>query len=351
MDTSSTSSSATVMSASTATSAATSSLGSVFNFGENNQNNNPSGKRIAALARHGKNSSSTSAHNARLGAYAGILSEFISPALGVFDSRYQRNNKKGGVKNLRCFPKCMHFPGCKGHPCARSVVVRLKVPKEALEGVDHLEIRDHVVAFCRFRATDDTEMPENLLKFQIGETYPRMRATLTSRLRTKQHPLGDFFASVINLERTDWRFSSSDISTMASGSFSSGACPPGVTSAVASSGISSDPSSSADASSYVTLTVEFKERGWHYGWTGGRYKMGQEHIFEFFAFEHTGARDANKTDELRCLVAMSSAPFTVYSSRRSDPKDKLKRREQSRKKRVDQKGRCEFFLLFMSDVA
>ena len=123
-----------------------------------------------------------------MGPYSGREVEYIYPERGEFNPKYQRNNKKGGVKNLRCFPKCLNFPTCKGHPCARSVAVRLVCPASALAGVSHLEIRDHILVYARFRATDEDEMPENLLHFTPGSVYPKMRAVLGDRIRTKTRP-------------------------------------------------------------------------------------------------------------------------------------------------------------------
>ena len=43
----------------------------------------------------------------------------------MFRPRYQRNNKRGGLKNLRCFPTCAEVHKERGF-CGRPVVVEIK---------------------------------------------------------------------------------------------------------------------------------------------------------------------------------------------------------------------------------
>ena len=42
--------------------------------------------------------------------------------LEIFSTRYQRNNKRGGIKNMRCFPTCGDLHRERGF-CGRSVGV------------------------------------------------------------------------------------------------------------------------------------------------------------------------------------------------------------------------------------
>ena len=64
--------------------------------------------------------------------------------------------------------------------------------------------------------------------------------------------------------------------------------------------------------------------GWHYGWAGGRYKKDTVHVLEVLLFEiGVGTREV---EIMRCVCMLQSSEFSVYSSRRADPTDKVKRR-------------------------
>jgi hypothetical protein len=200
---------------------------------------------------------------------------FEVPANGDFESKYQRNNKKGGIKNLRCFPQCSNIEHRKGAPCTGPVVVSVKVklsnPKNPL------------VAFARFRLykpSADETFESDLMHYRLGGDYSITEIGL--HIRSRAHQLGREFPGEVR----------ADISK----------------------------------SGTVRAKVEFKARGWHYGWTGGRYKTDQKHYIEVNFFEDL--RDGSNT--LRHIGVLESTTFGVFSSRRSDPSDKIKRRVKTR---------------------
>jgi hypothetical protein len=200
---------------------------------------------------------------------------FELPPNGEFEKKYQRNNKKGGIKNLRCFPQCSNMEHRKGAPCTGPVVVAVKVkltnPKNPL------------VAYARFRLykpSADETFEWDLMHYHLGGDYSITELGLNIRSRANQH--GREFPGEIHAD-------------------------------VSKSGT-------------IRAKVEFRARGWHYGWTGGRYKTDQRHYIEINFFEDL--RDGSNT--LRHIGVLESSTFGVFSSRRSDPSDKVKRRVKTR---------------------
>jgi len=98
-----------------------------------------------------------------------LSAEFIGPK---FSDKYQRNNKRGGLKNLRCFPACS--PGHKERGfCGLPVKVRVTTCKH--EGL---------IAFAQF-----SQVPEPL-EFNMGRFYSK--STIMSQVRTSDEPQKPF---------------------------------------------------------------------------------------------------------------------------------------------------------------
>ena len=92
----------------------------------------------------------------------------------TFQQRYQRNNKRGGLKNLRCFPECGVQHKERGF-CGRAVMIRLKREKKIGGNAPKLVCWAHFVP-----ATQD-------YAFSIGQSVEV--STILSKERTKQNPL------------------------------------------------------------------------------------------------------------------------------------------------------------------
>ena len=92
---------------------------------------------------------STSSSSGQIQVYA----EFV----GSFASRYQRNNKRSGIKNLRCFPRCSYPHRSQGF-CGQPVVVRFTLRMKDLQTLfSHPES----VSFCavaEFRLISDVSI-------------------------------------------------------------------------------------------------------------------------------------------------------------------------------------------------
>ena len=89
------------------------------------------------------------------------------------------------------------------------------------------------------------------------------------------------------------------------------------------------------------MCVYFSPAAWHYGWTGGRYKQDTVHVLEVALFAPQGGVGAagRRTAEevLHCVSLVRSSEFKVYSSRRANPADKVRRRMVSQLKRFSNK--------------
>ena len=205
---------------------------------------------------------------------------FLVPRVSQFVKSYQRNNKKGGIKNIRCFPICVQdidggSPWC-GSICREPLKISIK---GAFTGLPYI--------FGRFKCIDEPELADvdfTSSTFVPGRIYHDLAARVRTYIRTKERPLGHFFEASIT-SHVDLRV------------------PPGMRKP-------------------ATIIAEFRERGWHYGWQGGRYKKGYRHCFEILVFEKLAG-----TENFRCVSARESPTFTVFSSRRSSPLDRVLRRK------------------------
>ena len=122
------------------------------------------------------------------------------------------------------------------------------------------------------------------MEFVPGTVYKDVATRVRHLIRTKERPLGYFFEASIT--------SHMDLNV--------------------------EPGQRVEA----TIVAEFRERGWHYGWTGGRYKKGYKHCFEVLVFEKMPLES-----KFWLLATHCTPSFTVYSSRRSSPLDRIMRRK------------------------
>ena len=83
-------------------------------------------KMPAAKTNEGAGATSTADSASQVQVYA----EFV----GSFASRYQRNNKRSGIKNLRCFPRCSYPHRSQGF-CGQPVVVRFMLRSKDLKAI------------------------------------------------------------------------------------------------------------------------------------------------------------------------------------------------------------------------
>jgi len=111
-----------------------------------------------------------------------------------FHSQYQRNNKQGGLKNLRCFPTCDESHMLHGF-CGRSVLVRLK---ETDEKSDFIVVGHFKPQFSP-------------LLFQVGQTTIEIPVLIQQTLSHRESllhatPTSDPHVFEFNKKRKGWHY-------------------------------------------------------------------------------------------------------------------------------------------------
>ena len=192
----------------------------------------------------------------------------------LFRTSYQRNNKRGGQKNVRCFPICAganapiapasYIPTASGAGhnragfCGRPVRAHVSVA----EGVDPGRVR----CFAEFRPVSAAAEPEG----RFCERGAIVTEEFAQKMRKwRNNPQGLWFEGKALEERP------------------------------------------ADGS----LVFEFNSEraGWHYGWRSNRFRTEERHCLTVMAFL--------KDDALLCLSTARSPPFRVVCGRRSKAAD------------------------------
>mmetsp|Transcript_6703 Transcript_6703/g.10588 ORF Transcript_6703/g.10588 Transcript_6703/m.10588 type:complete len:239 (+) Transcript_6703:395-1111(+) len=143
----------------------------------------------------------------------------------VFQENYQRNNKRGGLKNLRCFPSCGSFHRERGF-CGRSVVIKVDIPDSSEE----------LHAFAEFLPQDAQP------RFEQGSSFDK--ETIIALTRSTENPLAPLMAA--------------------------------------------DPVVDGQLKLRPNV-FEFNRRrkGWHYGWTGNKHSCNTKHSMRLYIFSAT----------------------------------------------------------------
>ncbi|GBG27192.1 Hypothetical Protein FCC1311_034152 [Hondaea fermentalgiana] len=174
-----------------------------------------------------------------------------------FRQRYQRNNKRGGLKNLRCFPLCSAGHKERGF-CGRPIMLSVKDPDSS--------------PILYARKTDPQDNPKSLLqsrsivcwaqflpvnedlRLRVGTRVPLSSALALERSR--QHPLRPWMRGK--------RLRNADVAGQ-----------------LVMDGIQVDPLA-LDADAYFGFNMETK--GWHYGWASNKHSCNAEHSVRVFLF-------------------------------------------------------------------
>lgn len=206
-----------------------------------------------------------------------VRASFVAPSKNfqLFQPRYQRNNKKGGQKNLRCFPCCRNGRHVSSGFCGDSIRVHVAVSRTTESGGVKIcpiqTTRPAVLAFARFLNLEgafDTSVSG-------PEVFPGQTIDKTDVLawvRDKEHPLNPLFPGIL-------RGAAMETSTQ---------------------------------STIFEFNAECK--AWHYGWTAPRGQglsgSDAQHVLEILFMKPMGSY-------MYCLERLRSDPFSIYSSRRA----------------------------------
>ena len=177
----------------------------------------------------------------------------LSMEPSIFRSKYQRNNKRGGLKNLRCFPTCGATHRARGF-CGRSIQVKIAENEANLDTIDW----NRSVCVGEFTQMDAAN------RFAIGECIPAK--TLYKLKRSPEMPA----LPLVFGER--WTASKD--------------------------------------SKPVSFEFNRKRKGWHYGWSSNKHSCNTEHCFRVYVLQEINAA------VFRVLDSVSSTPFVLFCRRR-----------------------------------
>eukprot|EP00511_Aplanochytrium_stocchinoi_P000094 CAMPEP_0204822768 /NCGR_PEP_ID=MMETSP1346-20131115/952_1 /ASSEMBLY_ACC=CAM_ASM_000771 /TAXON_ID=215587 /ORGANISM="Aplanochytrium stocchinoi, Strain GSBS06" /LENGTH=681 /DNA_ID=CAMNT_0051949153 /DNA_START=329 /DNA_END=2371 /DNA_ORIENTATION=- len=174
--------------------------------------------------------------------------------------RYQRNNKRSGLKNLRCFPYCSDSHRLRGF-CGRSVLFKFK---------GNSNISKKIFSWAEFRKVvtlDDTrKAKEEEPGVQVGQILTAKE--VEDRTRTKDDAFKPWYGG--------------------------------------------EPVGGNQARSNDTIVFEFNKnkKGWNYGWVANKHTCDSEHVLRSYIFE--------QLDEstFKCIFALDSPRFTLFCRRR-----------------------------------
>lgn len=206
-----------------------------------------------------------------------VRASFVAPSKNfqLFQPRYQRNNKKGGQKNLRCFPCCRNGRHVSSGFCGDSIRVHVAVSRTTESGGVKIcpiqTTRPAVLAFARFLNLEGTfDMSVSGPEVFPGQTIDK--TDVLAWVRDKEHPLNPLFPGIL-------RGAAMETSTQ---------------------------------STIFEFNAECK--AWHYGWTAPRGQglsgSDAQHVLEILFMKPMGSY-------MYCLERLRSDPFSIYSSRRA----------------------------------
>lgn len=206
-----------------------------------------------------------------------VRASFVVPTKNfqLFQPRYQRNNKKGGQKNLRCFPSCRNGRHVSSGFCGDSIRVHVGVSRVTESGgVKICPIQTSqpiVLTFARFVNLDGAfDMTVSGPEVFPGQTIDK--ADVLAWVRDKEHPMNPLFPGILRGAAME----------------------------------------TASQSAIFEFNAECK--AWHYGWTAPRGQglsgSDAQHVLEVLFMKPMGAY-------MYCLERLRSDGFSIYSSRRA----------------------------------
>ncbi|KAL4154748.1 hypothetical protein PRNP1_006864 [Phytophthora ramorum] len=206
-----------------------------------------------------------------------VRASFVAPTkdFQLFRPRYQRNNKKGGQKNLRCFPCCRNGRHVSSGFCGDSIRVHVAVSRVTESGGVKIcpiqTTRPAVLAFARFLNLEGT-FDQTVSGPEVFPGQTIEKTDVLAWVRDKQHPMNPLFPGILR-------------------------------------GAAMETSSQ---SAIFEFNAECK--AWHYGWTAPRGQglsgSDAQHVLEVLFMKPMGSY-------MYCLERLRSDGFSIYSSRRA----------------------------------
>jgi hypothetical protein len=196
-----------------------------------------------------------------------------------FKPSYLRNNRRGGQKNIRCFPACSH----DGHKCAGfcgqavKLAVSTNTCKTTVAVAEFVQVdngnnaskQKKKNANVAARSTSDSTNTDNTaLPIQVGTVVPK--EYLSDNVRVKKDPLRRFINGNKVQETVD-----------------------------------------ATSSSF---TCDFLPTCWHYSWRSNKHSTNKQHCLRVYLFQGDDAA----SDKMKCVDVYDSPTFSLFSSKQLD---------------------------------
>ncbi len=173
-----------------------------------------------------------------------------------FKGLYQRNNKNGGQKHLRCFPRCNETHNPHGF-CGSSVVTKVVTPPPSLFTECDMG-GGTFFAFGTFRSVDDTNEPGVITM-----------AKMQTNANTGDNPLNPWYIG--NVVRKRDRM--------------------------------------------IEFEFNSERRGWHYGWFATRTTRKMFHNFKVYIY-YSSNPDPERHENLHLVATCTSSPFQLICTKR-----------------------------------
>eukprot|EP00924_Labyrinthula_sp_SR-Ha-C_P004541 snap_masked-scaffold_1-processed-gene-3.25-mRNA-1 protein AED:1.00 eAED:1.00 QI:0/-1/0/0/-1/1/1/0/777 len=221
---------------------------------------------------------------------------------------YQRNNRNGGLKNIRCFPYCGDKHYSSGF-CGMSLMLKLSIqskenifnsPMSVQSSVSQIPTLPRFLVIAHISLENAAKMAprdqgldkEDDRVLHIGQVISR--SYLESRLRTKDKPFHDFWPGDI---KTSQHFSRGNNDSV--------------------------------------LVYEFnrEKRGWHYGWTSNKYISRSNHVVRAYVLKQVqDQHNAAWQGQLFKVVHVEmSKPFKLYSRKPKRSSEVMKQEKKDSK--------------------
>jgi len=277
------------------------------------------------------------------------LSEFDMQVTTECSSSYIRNNKAGGLKNVRCFPQCMTRGHNKHGFCGRGIDIVVTGPETTryvayghfalsvqqdpvTPVVQEPAVHCNVLKTEHLNETTETTTPSAAASPSVSITppaypFPSPVMSSGSSLSSPQLPsslsASSSSSSVMSvaLQRhymftPSFLYSKESIAMLTKSSDDHSK--PLYLAAYARDGnsnaILSGVHNEQDKKTKTQFT--FSPSSWHYGWRSSKHMKDRTHVFRVFIFELS----EESRDIVRCVGHAESTPFTLASSKRSKSK-------------------------------
>ena len=192
-----------------------------------------------------------------------------------FHHVYQRNNKRGGQKNLRCFPGCVNNVHRLTGFCGQPAQVRLSMELNDL----HLAPREGTMPQDPWILIAAFEQKRDTPSVDIGAAIPYDDAL--RYMKSKEFPLRPWYrGTCVKVQASRER---------------AGKPAEGIYKWCIK----------------ANYEINRRRKAWHYGWTSNKHRTDRMHVLRAYMFEKVDG------DLLVCRFSCSSSPFNLICRRRA----------------------------------